>query len=623
MFIRPEEWKPTPGIALDGTALEVVKSAASLSVLAGPGAGKTELLAQRAAYLLNTGICPPSKRILAIAFKVDAARNLQTRVEQRCELETARRFESLTLHAFAKRILDQFREALPDWLRPSSNFRIIFPNRDTWIEFQQRHSTEYPEIRSFNPDQLSNVLQEQIPNFDSDDGNVIGRLRRQWWETCLADKPSTVSFEMILLLAAHIVRTQPLVTNAINSTYTHVFLDEFQDVTGRQYDLVRQIFQGTAAIVTAVGDTNQAIMGWAGALPDIFGRFDRDFAAANRKLQFNFRSNSRIVDLINDLSVLFTEEQPIRTESARRGTAAPADAVQGWVFSDRNAEGAGLAAFIQESLAADPGLKPHDFVILARIRADSVEKRLSSYFAEKSLQLRNEARSLGPVTIQDIVKEPVFLFLTSLLKMAHGLRDGGPFQICRDLIAGLEGTDLSTERGAARSLRAVQEAVATASALTKDLTPPNLPSDTLAAALIPKERKDQFARTYKDYQNREYLDSVIDACVKFYKECAANAPTWATFIANLEGRDLVRIMTIHKSKGLEYHTVIFVEFNDDTFWNNEDDVNVFFVALSRARERIRFSITRDARGFDNVARFIGQLQESGVEFKNIERPSST
>ena len=76
MFVKAEDWKPTQGIALEGAALEVVKSTRSLSVLAGPGAGKTELLAQRATYLLNTGSCPPPKRILAIAFKVDAARNL-------------------------------------------------------------------------------------------------------------------------------------------------------------------------------------------------------------------------------------------------------------------------------------------------------------------------------------------------------------------------------------------------------------------------------------------------------------------------------------------------------------------------------------------------------------------
>ncbi len=82
----------------------------------------------------------------------------------------------------------------------------------------------------------------------------------------------------------------------------------------------------------------------------------------------------------------------------------------------------------------------------------------------------------------------------------------------------------------------------------------------------------------------------------------------------MEGDDSVRLMTIHKCKGLEYHTVIFLEFNDDAFWGNDDDVNVFFVALSRAREKIRFSFAKDSKGFRNVKDFADKLQKSGVKF---------
>ncbi|MEQ9022794.1 MAG: UvrD-helicase domain-containing protein, partial [Pseudomonadales bacterium] len=74
MYVKVGEWQPSPGIRIEGKALDIVKSDAAVSVLAGPGAGKTELLAQRATFLLTTGICPPPRRILAIAFKVDAAR---------------------------------------------------------------------------------------------------------------------------------------------------------------------------------------------------------------------------------------------------------------------------------------------------------------------------------------------------------------------------------------------------------------------------------------------------------------------------------------------------------------------------------------------------------------------
>ena len=127
-YVKADDWQPSPGIRIEGKALEIVKSDTSVSVLAGPGAGKTELLAQRATFLLTTGLCPPPRRILAIAFKVDAARNLRDRVSGRCDPMQAQRFESLTLDAFSKKLVDQFLESLPDQWRPTPDYTITFTN---------------------------------------------------------------------------------------------------------------------------------------------------------------------------------------------------------------------------------------------------------------------------------------------------------------------------------------------------------------------------------------------------------------------------------------------------------------------------------------------------------------
>ncbi len=63
------------------TTLELIKSNQNMLVSAGPGAGKTELLAQKAAYLLQTNTCENPQKILALSYKVDAAKNLEKRVE--------------------------------------------------------------------------------------------------------------------------------------------------------------------------------------------------------------------------------------------------------------------------------------------------------------------------------------------------------------------------------------------------------------------------------------------------------------------------------------------------------------------------------------------------------------
>jgi hypothetical protein len=102
---------PQPFPGLEAAALEILKSDCNFLAVAGPRAGKAEMLADRASFLLETGICAPPHRILAISFKRHAAKNLKDRVGRRCGEEPARRFGSYTFAAWAKSILDPFRFA--------------------------------------------------------------------------------------------------------------------------------------------------------------------------------------------------------------------------------------------------------------------------------------------------------------------------------------------------------------------------------------------------------------------------------------------------------------------------------------------------------------------------------
>jgi superfamily I DNA/RNA helicase len=75
-------------------------------------------------------LCAAPKRILAISFKRDAARNLAERVAKRCPPEQARRFNSYTFDAFAKSLVDRFRAAIPEPYRPPADYRIVTPRRE-------------------------------------------------------------------------------------------------------------------------------------------------------------------------------------------------------------------------------------------------------------------------------------------------------------------------------------------------------------------------------------------------------------------------------------------------------------------------------------------------------------
>src|ERR1700691_5117851 len=118
-----DEWTPQGIDRLEPSGDTVVRSSENTYVIAGPGSGKTELLAQRATFLLQTGTCHFPQNILAICFKRDAVSNLSERVRQRCGSEASRRFHCYTFDAFAKGLLDRFRVALPDPVLPSADYR--------------------------------------------------------------------------------------------------------------------------------------------------------------------------------------------------------------------------------------------------------------------------------------------------------------------------------------------------------------------------------------------------------------------------------------------------------------------------------------------------------------------
>ncbi len=296
----------------------------------------------------------------------------------------------------------------------------------------------------------------------------------------------------------------------------------------------------------------------------------------------------------------------------------PENAVTGWVFKTREDEGSYLAKYIRDSLNSSDTLKPTDFVILAKIRVDDVEKRLLNHFTAQGLKIRNEARHVGGIAIQDLVKEKAYALFFAAFKLAVSVREGQPFQTCRNILSDLQGVDINTERGHSDSLKAVQSLTTELEALLNNKSPNEVTGLDLYNVLSNHASKAEFKRSFREYETGDRLDTVCSGFVAFFDECGSEASSWREVVEHMDGTNAVRLMTIHKSKGLEYHTVCFVEFNDDAFWGSKDDVNVFFVALSRAREKVLFSFTSDSRGAKNVKEFAKQLQSSGVSF--LEKP---
>ncbi|XCM31642.1 UvrD-helicase domain-containing protein [Streptomyces parvus] len=275
-LIPVKDWRPAGIEDLEPAAWAALRDTGNVAVVAGPGAGKTEFLAQRASYLLQTGLCPWPQHILAISFKRDAAANLGRRVAARAP-EHASRFASMTFDAFTKGLVDRFALALPQDWRMSHGYDIRDAPKSEVDAFLNSVAFSAPQALDgklgfqsgrFVSDIVGGWnLPESLPA--DDDIDPVSYAVREWWRArYLRPGRAEVDFVMINRLAELLVRAVPKLRRALRMTYPIVFVDEFQDTTSAQFSFLTSVF-GEETAVTTVGDSKQRIMGWAALCPKL------------------------------------------------------------------------------------------------------------------------------------------------------------------------------------------------------------------------------------------------------------------------------------------------------------------------------------------------------------------
>ncbi|MCG8656427.1 ATP-dependent helicase [Yimella sp. NH-Cas1] len=431
MRVDPASWRPQGIDDLEGAAWAALR-AGTASVTAGPGAGKTEFLAQRAGYLLETGICRPPQQILAISFKRDAAANIRRRVEARLP-EHASRFTSMTFDAFTKSILDRFTRLLPQEWAFEERYKIGFASRTEIEAFLSDIAASAPSglqsdvysISAFTF--LPNVVgAAELPSQPSEQAPPTTAREyavQQWWARHYLGRANPVlDFVMLNRLAELMIRSSPQLQRALQATYPFVFIDEFQDTTYAQYSFLKSVFAGHGTTVTAVGDRKQRIMGWAGALSDAFTQFEHDFAAEPFALVSNFRSTQRLVDLQHRFAKrLDPESQHQKSQVAPAVGESP---IEVWSCATAEREAQAIAAWIASDIEQS-GRQPSEFALIARQKVGDLEPALTEALQAVGLKLRNDDAEVGKLRLLDLLKDDLVHLLVGIVRLA-AIRGGHP-----------------------------------------------------------------------------------------------------------------------------------------------------------------------------------------------------
>lgn len=523
-MINVEAWRPADGLVLEPNAMRAAKEQEQcLALTAGPGAGKTEMLAQRADFLLKTGVCRYPKRILAISFKVDASRNLKERVFRRSGSDLASRFDSYTFHAFAKRIIDRFRPVLTGVNALDVDYKIV--------------------------------------------GKKVGVSRTE------------IEFLDLVPLAIKILKASKMAKNSIRQTYSDVFLDEFQDCTNLQYELVKLAFLGTAIRLTAVGDTKQKIMGWAGALDGIFETFSKDFSAIPLNMYRNFRSKPRLLRMQNEIIRALDPESVMPDEQV----SGEDGELLSWSFGDGRDEAMFLADVIRRWVNEDQ-LPPSEIAVLVSKQASLYTENLMNELENRGIPFRDEQQ------MQDISVEPATRVIVDYLICLYGEREPKAWIRLMNILTPY--ADEEIQSGARKSFNQLIKKQRKSVFLASMIDGPYAGWWDFVKDFLKYAGLETLVALSPDYESKSRLKEVIKDTRVRILELLKVESNLLKALARFSDDEAVRILTIHKSKGLEFHSVIMLGVEAQAFWGRPDEERcAFFVGVSRAKQRLVLTFT--------------------------------
>lgn len=383
-----------------------------------------------------------------------------------------------------------------------------------------------------------------------------------------------IEFGDLVPFAIQILQSSEIARNAIRQTYSDIFLDEFQDCTNLQYELVKLAFQGTRLRLTAVGDTKQKIMAWAGALDGIFQTFVNDFNAVPLNMYRNFRSKPRLLRVQNEI-IRTLDPASVMSDEQLRGDEGE---VYVHSFEDSRQEAIYLVGLIDKWIHIEQ-IPPAEISVLVSKQLDLYANHLMVELGNRGIPYRNEQQ------MQDITVEPVARLIVDYLSCLYSEREPKAWiRLMNQLIPFAdEGIQSSARKDLDLLIRKQRKIVFNARST-------ELPfSDwwQLAIDFLKNTSIETLVALSPEYENRKRLKEVIRETSIRIQDLLRLEPDLLKALGRFTDDQAVRILTIHKSKGLEFDSVIIMAVENEIFFGSKNENRcAFFVGVSRAKRRL-------------------------------------
>ena len=614
-------------------------------VVAGAGSGKTRVIANRYAFLVNeVGISPGN--ILCLTFTNKAAQEMKRRISGMVDRGSVNDF-ICTIHSFCAKFLRKeiYRIGYP------KNFTIIDEEdakqlaKQAMIEFNidrkkitaERFLKSVAALKGYEPTQY--IQKYLLPNSSSFSPDATVRYLK------LQLKHFVLDYDDLLYFTLYIINQFPAARKEWTEKLNYLMVDEVQDCTGDDWKLLHALTQYHGNLFV-VGDPDQAIYEWRGANPKIFVDFK---AKTDIILNRNYRSTPDILDIANriiennknrvpkDLYTLqLNERQPVHLHS-----------------KSEKEEAEFIANRIEEGMKE--GMTPNQFAIL--YRSSFMSRQVEQALLKKKIPYTvwGGVRFFERKEIKDVL---------SYLRLVANEDDDISFRRVINLPARKFGdTSLKT-----LSQIAEQEEIPLMTALRRHIgeKPFNKPSMLEFIRLIDGARErvplmhvsdladwvmkeSGLGDLYRNDEEEERLENIAEL-VNSMKEFEAGRVDEgdADLISYLQEVSLytnvdrtldsekVRLMTIHQSKGLEFPEVFLIGLTEGVFPNHrsirerrndgeEEERRLMYVAVTRAEKMLWLceseGYMHDSGALKYPSRFLSEVPDWMMKLEGIMDPS--
>lgn len=628
-----------------------------IMIVAGAGSGKTKVLTTRIAHLMANGV--DAFNILALTFTNKAAAEMKERVERILGNNEARNLYIGTFHSVFARIL----RAEADKLGYPRNF-TIYDTDDAKSVVKTVVNELGLDDKHYKPNVVYNRISaaknglitaaEYINDYAIQQEDVranrpmLGQIFDAYCKRCF--KNGAMDFDDLLLKFYLLLSTHPESLSKYQRKFKYIMIDEYQDTNPAQYQIIK-LLGAMHENVAVVGDDAQSIYSFRGATIENILQFQKDYDEVKIvMLEQNYRSSQSILHVANDVIANNKGQLPKKLWTAND----EGEKIKLVRTATDNDEGKYVADAIQEQKLRSH-FRNNDFAILYRTNAQSrsFEESLrrmniayriyggTSFYQRKEIKdylsylrvivnpgdeealkriINFPARGIGKTTVEKAIlfaNENNISFWNVLERAAEFGYRATTLEVISNFVTMIKMFQSELQKKNAYDLATI---VGKSTGIIKELF-----NNKTTEGLARYENIQELLNSVKEFTETPTEDGeLLDKSLGSYLQQI----TLLTDADEDKGEsDVVKLMTIHAAKGLEF-PVIFVGGLEETLFPNamaintkeelEEERRLFYVAVTRAKHKLYLTYANTRYRFGNLmqnepSRFIDELPEKYLD----------